>query len=75
MDDVGALGAAMSALVPNSRSKGNTQVSVGFGHYGGSQALAAGLFHYVNDDMLVNAGISATTSNEVFGRAGVTFGW
>jgi autotransporter adhesin len=74
VDDVGAMGAAFSALVPNSRSKGNTQLSVGVGVYSNSQAIAAGLFRYIDNDVLLNAGVSAT-SDEVAGRAGITFGW
>jgi autotransporter adhesin len=68
------MGAALSALVPNARSKGNTQLSIGVGAYSGAQAIAAGLFRYINNDVLVNAGVSAT-SDEVVGRAGITFGW
>jgi autotransporter adhesin len=68
------MGAAFSALVPNSRSKGNTQLSIGVGAYSNSQAIAAGLFRYIDNDVLLNAGVSAT-SDEVVGRAGITFGW
>ena len=75
VDDVGAMGAALSALVPNAKSKGNTQLSIGVGAYGDSQAIAAGLFRYIDNDVLVNAGVSATSSSEVVGRAGITFGW
>ena len=74
VDDVGSLASAFSALVPNNRVSGNTQISVGMGHYSGSNAMAAGVFHYVSDKVLVNAAISSTfESTGTAGRAGVTF--
>jgi len=76
LDDVGALSSAFSALVPNARSAGNTQIALGTGYYEGSTAMAAGLFHYVSKNVLVNAGVSTTfNSHSTAGRAGVTFGW
>ena len=74
VDELGAMSAAFSALVPNARAPGNTQLSVGVGGYESELGVAAGLFHYVNDRVLVNAGVSST-GNETSGRAGVTFGW
>ncbi|MDR1207435.1 MAG: YadA C-terminal domain-containing protein [Rickettsiales bacterium] len=66
--------AAMSALVPNARAKGNTQISFGAGTYRDQYGIAAGAFHYVNDNILLNAG--AAYSNDNFtGRVGVTIGW
>ncbi|MDD2337962.1 MAG: YadA-like family protein [Geobacteraceae bacterium] len=76
LDDVGALSSAFSALVPNARSAGNTQIALGAGYYEGSTAMAAGLFHYVSKNVLLNAGVStAFNSHSTAGRAGVTFGW
>jgi autotransporter adhesin len=74
LDDVGAMAAAQAHLIPNARVKGNSQISIGIGHYRGSNAVAAGLFHYVNDNVMVNAGVS-TTFDETSGGGGITFGW
>ncbi len=76
LDNVGALTSAFSALVPNARAAGNTQLSLGVGNYSGANALAAGVFHHVSDNVLVNMGVSsAFESNSTASRAGVTFGW
>lgn len=76
LDDVGALASAFSALVPNARAGGNTQISIGYGNYGSANAVAAGMFHYVNNNVLFNAGVSTAFDNhETAARAGVTFGW
>jgi len=75
LDNIGAFASAFSALVPNSRA-GDTQLAVGVGHYSGANAMAAGLFHYVNDKVLLNTGIStAFDANTTAGRAGITIGW
>ncbi|GHS96820.1 hypothetical protein FACS189421_02530 [Bacteroidia bacterium] len=68
---------AMSALVPNARSRGNTQVSVGTGGYADKVGFAAGVFHYVGDGTLLNAGVSYSTGNKanIGWRAGATFGF
>jgi autotransporter adhesin len=68
------MSAAFAHLVPNSRARGNNQVSIGLGHYRGSTAVAAGLFHYVSDNVMINAGAS-TRFDETSGGAGITFGW
>lgn len=76
LDKVAAMTSAFSALVPNPRAQDNTQISLGLGHYSGSTALAAGVFHQVNDNILVNTGVSSSfSSNATAGRAGITFGW
>lgn len=76
LDDVGALAVAFSALVPNSRGAGNTQISLGLGNYASANALAAGMFHYVSNNVLLNAGLSTSFNrNGTAVRAGVTFGW
>jgi hypothetical protein len=68
---------AMSALVPNARSAGNTQISVGTGGYRDQVGIAAGMFHYVSNGTLVNAGVSYGTGRQgnLGWRAGVTFGF
>lgn len=67
--------AALSALVPNARSAGNTQFSIGSGIYRDRVGGAAGLFHYVNDNVLLNAGVSYGGDHSTMGRVGATFGW
>ncbi len=76
VDAVGAFSAAFSALVPNDRAAGNTQVALGLGTYSGETAIAAGVFHYVNDNILINAGVShSMKQSETAGRAGITYGF
>lgn len=75
-DDVGAMTTAFSALIPNVRSQGRTQVSFGLGHYSGANALAAGMFHYLTDNVLLNLGVSSTfDSNATALQTGISWGW
>ena len=67
--------AAMSALVPNARANGNTQISFGTGHYRGTTGFAVGGFHYVNDDVLLNAGAAYAGNGSATFKSGVTFGF
>ena len=76
LDDVGALASAFSALVPNARATGNTQISLGLGNYAGATALAGGVFHYVSNNVLLNAGVSSSFKQQgTAARAGITIGW
>lgn len=65
--------AAMSALVPNSRSTGKTSLSIGTGAYGGHGAVAVGGFHYLTDNLMLNAGVSWSDSSDAAYRMGVTY--
>ena len=67
--------AAMSALVPNARVAGDTQISVGAGHYRGTTGFALGAFHHVNDNVLLNAGAAYGGNGSATFKGGVTFGW
>ena len=67
--------AAMTALVPNARSCGDTSLSLGTGAYDGHTAMAIGGFHYLNDNLLLNAGVAWGNTNDVAYRMGVTFSW
>lgn len=69
-----ASAAALSALVPNARAHGNTQLSVGTGMYHGHGAMAVGGFHWFTDNLLFNTGI-AWDDNEATYRMGVTYSW
>ena len=67
--------AAMSGLVPNARDKNDTQISVGSGIYQGETGFAVGAFHYVNDNLLLNAGVAYGGNSSAMAKVGVTFGW
>ncbi|MBQ9738590.1 MAG: YadA-like family protein, partial [Alphaproteobacteria bacterium] len=67
--------AAMSALVPNARVAGDTQISVGTGHYRGTTGFALGAFHHVNDNILLNAGAAYGGNGSATFKGGLTFGW
>ena len=75
MSGIGAMNSAMSALVPNQRVTSDTQLSVGLGYYDSEAAIAGGMFHYINDDVLLNAGVSYSRESGTAGRAGVTWGF
>jgi len=62
-------------MVPNPRTNGDTQVSVGLGNYGGETAVSVGAFHYFNEDVLINAGLSYSTEGGTATRAGITWGF
>lgn len=65
--------AAMTALVPNARSQGDTSLSLGTGAYEGHTAMAIGGFHYINDNLLLNAGISWSNTSDAAYRMGITY--
>ncbi len=65
--------AAMSALVPNSRSTGKTSLSVGTGAYSGHGAVAVGGFHYLTDNLMFNAGAAWSNSRDAVYRVGLTY--
>ncbi|MBQ8870474.1 MAG: YadA-like family protein [Alphaproteobacteria bacterium] len=67
--------AAMTALVPNARASGDTQLSIGTGAYNGHTAIAIGGFHWVNNDVLLNAGVAWGNSQDAVYKAGVTLSW
>jgi len=75
VNGLGAMTSAMSALVPNHRIQSDTQFSLGVGTYEGEGAVAMGLFHYVADDVLLNAGVSYANEAGTAARAGVTWGF
>ena len=66
---------AMSALVPNPRGTGNTSLSVGTGLYDGHTAVAVGGFHYLTDNIMLNAGAAWGNANDLTYRMGVTWSW
>jgi autotransporter adhesin len=76
VDDVGAMAAAFSAMVPDPRGSSGTQASFGLGVYQDSTALSAGLFHFFDECILLNVGVShGFRENQTAGRAGMTIHW
>ena len=72
LDKVGALAAAMSGLAPLAYKEGEpTQGSIATGFYSGETAIAAGLYHYTNENVLLNAAY-AFCGSEKMGRVGVS---
>lgn len=77
INDIGAIGSALSALQVNPRGVGDHFFSAGLGYYDGSTALALGSFHFLNNDRIfLNTGIAGTTDGQsgIAARAGITFG-
>ena len=66
--------AALTSLVPLS-SRHRTQLSLGMGGYRDKQAIAAGGYHYVAGNVLLNAGVAWGGDNSVSYKAGVTYGF
>ena len=67
--------AAMSALAPNARASGDTQLSVGTGAYSGHTAAAVGAYHWLTDNLMLNAGAAWGNSSDTIYRLGVTYSW
>ena len=65
--------AAMSALVPNPRSSGNTTLSLGTGAYSGHNAVAVGAFHYLTNNLMLNAGVAWGDSRDAVYRVGMSY--
>ena len=65
--------AAMSALTPNSRADGKTQLSIGTGSYESRPAVAIGAFHWITNNLMVNAGLSFSESDDAVYRMGLTY--
>lgn len=64
---------ALTALHPNPRAQGRTQVAVGTGMYRDNVAGAVGIFHYINDNTMLSAGASYGGNHEFAGNVGITF--
>ena len=70
-----AAGAAMAALAPNARAEGNTHLSAGTGYYDGKLGAAVGVFHYIDDNVLLNAGLAYAGNDSFTAKGGVTVGF
>ncbi len=67
--------AALTGLAPGTREMGDTQLSIGTGMYQDRVGFALGAYHYVNDNVLLNAGASYGGTESTIVKGGVTFGW
>lgn len=65
---------ALTALHPNPRHQGRTQISVGTGIYADNVAGAVGIFHYLNDRVMLNAGAAYGGDTSWAGNVGITIG-
>ena len=71
---VGAHAAALGALHPVPYNPYEpTTFSAGFGMYRNERSVAIGVFHYVRENVLVNAGFSLNSDGDTMGRAGISF--
>ena len=71
---VGAHAAALSAMYPVAYNPYEpTTISAGVGWYRNEQSLAVGVFHYVKENVLVNAGVAFNSDGDTMGRAGISF--
>ncbi|WP_319774200.1 YadA C-terminal domain-containing protein [Breoghania sp.] len=76
MDEIGAMAAAFSGLHPNPRATGRNQVAIGAGIYKEATAAALGYFHIINENVMLNAGVSSSFHDgNTAAKAGITFCW
>lgn len=69
-----ALGAAMAALKPiDFDPYQRSQVMAGVGYYRGKEAVALGLAHYKNEDLMFHGGLAYAGSSELMANIGVTY--
>ena len=65
--------AAMSAMAPNARADGNTQLTVGTGAYADHTAVAVGAYHWISNNLMVNAGVAWGDTDDYIYRMGFTY--
>ena len=69
-----ALGSAMAALKPlDFDPYQRSQVMAGVGYYKGREAVALGLAHYKNEDLMFHGGIAYAGSSELMANVGVSY--
>ena len=69
-----ALGAAMAALKPlDFDPYQRSQVMAGVGYYRGKEAVALGLAHYKNEDLMFHGGLAYAGNSELMANIGVTY--
>lgn len=76
VNHVGSLGAAMAALNPVQYDPLQpTQIMAGLGHYKNSQAVAVGAAHYVNENLLLTAGVAIGGEKRTKSMANIGVTW
>ena len=65
--------AAMSAMAPNARADGNTQLTLGTGAYADHTAVAVGAYHWVTNNLMINAGVGWGDTRDAIYRMGLTY--
>lgn len=65
---------ALTALHPNPKYQGNTQITIGSGMYADNAAVAAGVFHNFNDRVMMSAGVSFGGDSSWAGSVGISIG-
>ena len=69
-----AMGAAMAALKPiDFDPYQRSQVMAGVGYYRGKEAVALGLAHYKNEDLMFHGGLAYAGNSELMANIGVTY--
>ena len=69
-----AMGAAMAALKPiDFDPYQRSQVMAGVGYYRGKEAIALGLAHYKNEDLMFHGGLAYAGNSELMANVGVTY--
>ena len=69
-----AMGAAMAALKPLDYDPyQRSQVMAGVGYYRGKEAVALGLAHYKNEDLMFHGGLAYAGNSELMANIGVTY--
>lgn len=66
---------ALTGLHPNPRHQGKTQVSIATGMYADNVAGAIGVFHYLNDKVMLSAGAAYGGDSSWAGNVGITIGF
>lgn len=73
---VGSLSAALSALHPMTYDESSpNQMMLGLGHYRNKQAVALGVTHYFNSNMMMTAGFALGEETRVKTMANLGFTW
>ena len=69
-----AMGAAMAALKPlDFDPYQRSQVMAGVGYYRGKEAVALGLAHYKNEDLMIHGGLAYAGNSELMANVGVSY--
>ena len=69
-----AMGSAMAALKPlDFDPYQRNQVMAGVGYYRGKEAVALGLAHYKNEDLMIHGGLAYAGNSELMANVGVSY--